>query len=140
MEKDRKELIEALRCITEEHPVYTSECKAKGCKYAGTDCVLAIPEDAVKYLESLEPRVLSLKEIRDYSDVDINIASDKQPLYIEYYTPHHDWLNWVTPNVLKQLLFSYREVENYGKKTKMGWRCWTFCPSDEERKAAKWDG
>ena len=45
------------------------------------------------------------------------------------------WISWAVAFDL--LMDGYRaySADNYGEK----WRCWTRRPTDEERKAAKWD-
>lgn len=128
----REELITALRCITSEHPALCVECRAKKCKYAGTDCVLVIPEDAAKYLESLEPRLLSLEEVKALVWIEIKdeaeiipairqIPTDKRAhLYIGYYTEN----GYVTVN-----------LKEYNRL----WRAWTNEPTEEQRKTTPWE-
>lgn len=148
---EREELITALRCITSEHPALCVECRAKKCKYAGTDCVLVIPEDAAKYLESLEPRLLSLEEVKAFVDPYISnrpkYSIDDFHLWIEHYgrkdmflampcfSPYDD-----NKAIMIDRGFAERTVqtEEYNKT----WRCWTALshqPTAEKRKAAPWD-
>lgn len=115
------------------------------------DCVREMCIDALELLERLreplEPRVMTLEEIWEYGD--------NEPIFLEYVLPTK---TFPTNTVLKAAIFQpdssddgngdgymcvvsawcasgFYNRKEYGKT----WRCWTARPTDEQRKAVKWD-
>lgn len=107
--------------------------------YICPDCEKSFIHWYFNALIAQPPRVMTLEEILEYGD-------DK-PLFIEYVLP--------TETVLKPAIFQpdnseeegymcmvsawrssgFYDQEGYGKD----WRCWTARPTDEQRKAVKWE-
>ena len=126
-----EKVIEALkRC----YPFGT--CEKEECPYYhDMVCLETLHDDALSLLELQVPRTLTLDEI--YFDC---------PDYV-YFETKTGWIECCTKDEGESSeRFAYfvygvnewfeREYESYGKT----WRCWTTNPSDDQRKAAKWDG
>lgn len=90
--------------------------------------------DAIELLESQQPRVLTLEEVRlqtwDYCYIEAEVKPHSKML--ETLCGTHRLYCTTSIMLEKQT----RGDEEYGKT----WRCWTAKPTDEQRKAAKWDG
>ena len=94
---------------------------------------------AVKALEAQEPRVLTLEEVE----------SSDNSVWLE-----KEILGWEPISVLVDKVGKYLDTfiasgglsfqgeksngHGYGDYGET-WRCWTSCPTDEQRKAVKWD-
>ena len=127
---ERDRVLEAYRnCI--------SEPKCKGCPW--TECktlgngTIEIPRDlalaVMRELVAQEPGVMTLEEINGYLD---DPDGDKKPLWLEWhYIP--DLSGWVLASQVSDLMKRYMDYYN------STWRPWTSRPTDEQRKAAKWD-
>ena len=92
--------------------------------------------DAISLLKAQEPRMMTLQEVKDSigKDMFLEIASyPGEPSYITAST-----LDGVGTGGLT-FYHNCFEFECYNKKT-YGWRCWTSRPTDEQRKAVKWNG
>jgi hypothetical protein len=90
-----------------------------GCPYYKCDptCQDDLGKDALSLLKELIPRLLSYDEISNYDCV-----------YMEFYGNKY---------VYPELNYEARTwaKEKYGKY----WRCWSNNPTEEQRKAMKWD-
>lgn len=86
---------------------------------------------AIELLKVQMPRVMTRKEIED---------SDGSEFYSEHrdeeymYLDHTEGSAYLMGNIDRLSLTKLR-WEDYGKT----WRCWTARPTDEQRKAVKWD-
>lgn len=60
---DKETVVAALKCFTrdEDRAKLPSECKARNCPYAGTDCEIGIMEDALKLLDPTPPKEYILR-------------------------------------------------------------------------------
>lgn len=90
---------------------------------------------AIEALKSQEPHVMTLEEVK---------ASKGKDIYLEL-SNHPDDTPYITAATLdgvgKRGVSFYHTVFNfcdYGKRI-YGWRCWTSRPTDEQRKAIKWN-
>ena len=90
--------------------------------------------DALELLKAQEPRVMTFEEVNgmqwDYCYVEDEVMMDKVQRMM-YGTHRIHCITW--PSIASYKM-SYGE-NGYGKR----WRCWTQKPTDEQRKAVKWD-
>ena len=101
---------------------------------------------AIKLLKAQESRLLTLDEVIEHYSLppvfvdDLSMQEDYcmdiKPLYFDFldsdglsFVEHWRGYNWV-----RQYLNYWKA--SYGEK----WVCWTDKPTDEQRKAVKWDG
>lgn len=100
--------------------------------------------DALALLKAQEPRVMTLDELKEYVSLppvfvdDLSMQEDYlrdiAPLYTDFPDPEESWIvHWRDAFMLRQHVMNAER--SYGKR----WRCWTARPTDEQRKAVKWD-
>lgn len=107
-------------------------------------------EDAIAMLKEMEPRVLTLEEvmstpkdvaiwqeIKDEPDYKYEISPVAEPMEIII---DDNWDFWTgkkkdTYVGIRFASEGHMPKESYGKD----WRCWTSRPTDEQRKAVKWN-
>ena len=88
--------------------------------------------DALELLKEQEPRVLTLEEVTGGGEC-----------YVEYRNGGYGYCDCYisddaeTINIYRPLKIDYYADPELYKKT---WRCWDRQPTDEQRKAVKWDG
>lgn len=143
-----------------EHCMEARDCIK--CPYDGRDfprCIMRMSRDAIDSIQQLEAKLaeyekplvpLALDEVTAISREEGNILwleyRDEAAVragYNGYYEPQH---------IMEYSAFSgYKSVVTFyppGAETEktpdpavygIGWRCWSCKPTDEERKAAKWD-
>lgn len=105
------------------------------------ECVEMMLRDALELLKEQEPRVMTLEELEDALDtvvwLDIPNTENLADGYslIMAYSHKNGFILLDSPfgDNPSQDRFEYKD---YG----ITWRCWTFRPTDEQRKAVKWDG
>lgn len=89
-------------------------------------------------LKAMEPRVLTLEEVKQHNNQD-GCVWFEQPTYNAdaAFVRKDDFMTQViSPYILgEQINHGYWTNGNYGKT----WRCWTARPTDEQRKAVKWE-
>lgn len=109
-------------------------CDVTECPYRDgqkIDCVHKLAHDAGMLISELlkerEPRVLTLEEIKDYD----------KPIWVD----EKGWGSWKLPFYAFDLdlyvIFGHEcfLIGDYGKE----WLPWTSQPTDEQRKAVKWE-
>ena len=94
---------------------------------------------AIAWLKEQEARVMTLEELDDYrkteEGADPYITSEKTPVMVEYSNDVPYNSRWLTIESLNSWL-DYRDMRFiYGKE----WRVWSARPTEEQRKAVKWD-
>jgi hypothetical protein len=99
--------------------------------------------DAIALLREQEPRVMTLEEvIKHYSlppvfvddlSAQEDYLEDIAPLYFDFPVADSFAVHWRGYHSVSKYLDDWKA--SYGKK----WRCWTAKPTDEQRKAVKWD-
>lgn len=105
------------------------------CPYDGSGCMNIVTMEAYELLKAQEPRVLTLEEVQ-------NDCPDY--VYLE-------WLNCCVCCIKDEGesnksvgYFAYGIGANYYQflwdTYGTRWRCWTAKPTDEQRKAVKWNG
>lgn len=104
------------------------------CPYCGDNpCETQLIANAISLLKEQEPRVLTLDEVRyEYEVV---------WLETKYLSPTVCLFDNVESNV-DWLYFVFGSDDSYGESVHLygkNWRCWSARPTDEQRKAVKWD-
>lgn len=140
---DREKVIKGLKCHVNGHP----HTRCHKCPYWGTgphgssECnVLAA--DALALLKEQEPRVMNVTEVTACEVGTVLWVEERQgvtwnlfPLEIDVSSTHPDtgtnYLFFITYHDIR--IF---ECDEYNRT----WRCWSARPTDEQRKAVKWDG
>ena len=99
--------------------------------------------DALALLREQEPRLMTLDEvIRHYSlppvfvddlSAQEDYLEDIAPLYFDFPVADSFAVHWRGYHSVSRYLDDWKA--SYGEK----WRCWTARPTDEQRKAVKWD-
>ena len=137
---DREKVIKGL-----EHCSNKSFCN-DSCPYSSIlrdpnfgidECMTQLAHDALELLKEQEARVMTLEEVDEHSEREEKYSeSEKQPVYVEYANDvNRPWARrWLTVDMLHSWLDHWETRIVYGKD----WRCWTFRPTEEQRKAAKW--
>ena len=91
---------------------------------------------AIAFLKEQEPRVMTKSEAISYPEKQNAFSdSDKAPLYVEYKKPQPYFVKWVTADSVYSWMNDIELSLDYGKE----YRFWTSRPTDEQRKAVKWD-
>lgn len=118
---EREKVIKGIECMTNEDPyMSTIVCAEEKCPYAGIpDCSLAIWHDALELLKGQEPRVLTLEEARTYEVV---------------------WPEDKGEGELHPLIVQNNMNDSKHYKYGVHWRVWSAKPTDEQRRAVKWNG
>lgn len=136
---DREKIMEALTLCANGEPC-TGE-KYRTCPYSPIgkpeyyNCGAAMAADALALLREQEPRVMTLEEVKAY-DWDYCYLEEERLPGKEYRAVCGDYaLTCITWPCVTSMRIQHGD-EKYGKK----WRCWTHKPTDEQRKAVKWDG
>ena len=134
---DSEKVIKGLECcINDTNRIPNCE----NCPYADGTCdkLNEMHRDALELLKAQEARVLTLEEVDEYSEPEEKYSeSEKQTVYAEYSNEtNRPWAwRWLTVDMLHSWLDNWEMRIVYGKD----WRCWTSRPTEEQRKAAKWD-
>ena len=98
---------------------------------------------ALELLKEQEPRVLTLEEVIDHYSLppvfvdDLNAQEDYMqditPLYFDFPSDDSWAVHWRGYQSIRKYIDDWKA--SYGQK----WRCWTSRPTDDQRKAVKWD-
>lgn len=113
------------------------ECPYYSPDAGGITCRDALLDDLYELIEAQEPRVMTLGDLRDigptwelssapYLWMDINPS---------YRWTRGFWVAWMEVYEMIDGLHPTYNADSYG----IIWRCWTSRPSDEQRKAVKWE-
>ena len=126
---DREKVLRALGICTQIEP--EDECP-HGCPYKFENgCIRGVMKDALELLNEQEPRVLTLEEATGEDECwfeHINGSNGYADVYC-------DWNGSVWASRINKIMSSMIQAEAYGKQ----WRCWSARPTDEQRKAVKWN-
>lgn len=91
-------------------------------------------EAILELLKGQEPRVLTLEEVKAF-DWDYCYLEEERLPGKEYRAVCGDYaLTCITWPCVTSMRIQHGD-ENYGRE----WRCWSAKPTDEQRKAEKWD-
>lgn len=140
---EREKVFDAFRnCITEPK---CRDCPWESCE-AFVNQKVEIPKDlalaVIRMLAAQEPRVMTLEELA---------TAQKTPVWRETKRAHKDLYNgWMLAYDIQRGQgitgtrqgmtepngrIGWYKLDDYGKT----WRCWTSCPTDEQREAAPWE-
>ena len=109
----------------------------------GTDALALIRQqrERIKELEAARAaRVMTLEELEDALDTVVWVEEPEFENFADHYAlimaySHKVGFVRVSFGFAEMPVDCEYEYEDYGKK----WRCWTQRPTDEQRKAVKWD-
>ena len=98
----------------------------------------------LELLKEQEAKVMTFDEVKNHYSLppvfpdDLGMQEDYlndiEPLYFDFPDDSVPWtVHWRCHNQVAKYLNDWKA--DYGKK----WRCWTAKPTDEQRKAVKWD-
>ena len=91
-------------------------------------------DDAISLLKEPEPRVMKLEDVKAFGWDYCYLEEERLPGK-EYRSVCGDYaLTCITWPCVASMRIQHGD-NNYGKK----WRCWTAKPTDEQRKAVKWE-
>lgn len=139
---NREKVIKGLECCMIAPGLCSEECPYRGQGDETAYCDEKIIKDVYTLLKAQEPRVMRLEEVRD---------SLKQPIWKDTKSSNaHLYTGWVLAYDIQRgqgitgerlgmaepsgRVVWYR-LEDYGRT----WRCWTSCPTDEQRRAESWN-
>lgn len=131
---DRDKVIKGLEYCGRVH-----DCPGHICPYhRKLHCIAQLTHDALALLKEQEPRVMTLEELIGIYNLRENhswVYNTPPYLYMDYGKDTGYWIAW--SNIVSCLERCYPKYipEDYGKT----WRCWSAKPTDEQRKAVKWD-
>ena len=115
---DLKRVIKGLECrlsnAGDENMTYCPDCTY----YFTSNCEGTLNRDALELLKAQEPRVLTLEEARTYEVV---------------------WPEDKGEGELHPLIVENNMNDSKYYKYGIHWRVWSAKPTDEQRKAVKWD-
>ena len=104
------------------------------------DCIDYLMMDAAQLLKAQEPRVLTLVEVEDALDTVVWVERPGDENLVDgfglivVYSHKEGWMCIQRPFGEDPSEDDY-DYSDYGK----GWRCWSARPTDEQRKAVRWD-
>lgn len=123
---DCRKIITALAHCTYD----PDECPRSECPYWEEEhCEFALMIDALALIKELMPRVLTLNEAVCADECWFEWKDGPQG-YAEILWPYKD-----TVDINRIHSHGSTDVSIYGK----AWRCWSHRPTEEQRKAKKWD-
>lgn len=134
---ERETVIRGLKiCVQCRSPKDCDGCPYEGERTYAVPCGHVLMADALALLKEQEPRVLTLEEIRSGTmEVAWIEDADKAEVIpgIWFRLSNEGGDEAVDIHIRDGFVGARLEV--YGKL----WRCWTSRPTDEQRKAVKWD-
>ena len=118
-----------------EHCIQGSIGCHMGCPYADEPaCRQVLCRDAISVLDAAQPRVMTLEKIQDGGCYWFEAGKDFVIRPVICIRNEEDaWKRYVC-FAWQFGTFSW-EADDYGKT----WRCWTARPTEEQRKAVKWN-
>jgi len=109
--------------------------------YCGKDKLIW---ETIELLKEQKPRLLTFEEVKKHfhipgellSDIKkyVDFKNDIEPLYLECNIEDEWVVHWRTYDIIIPYLDTWEK--DYGKT----WRCWTKKPTEEQKRAVKWDG
>ena len=131
---DREKVIKGLECCAKDYRCFGPECPYKKPPKLWSSCNTELARDALSLLKAQEPRVLTVDEVKaiPYDD-DIWIETE---YYVGKITIFAATIN--TKGLRGVMVYGSHKTYDYEAYNKL-WRCWTARPTNEQRKAVKWD-
>lgn len=144
---DLEKVIKGLECCKQSSQYeYVDSCDARGCPYLNIgDCIETLCKDALELLKEQMPRVMTADDIALIKTGDVLVLEQRNPNAIVnailVQSISHDGYDDEHIIEVLQVVTAYTVGEanlgcDYYNKT---WRCWTSRPTDEQRKAVKWE-
>lgn len=134
MMTDREKVIKGLKCcirqmlgqqrVCDECP-YDEDFNCLGCS--------VVLRQAIALLKEQEPHIMTREEVVEYTTGDPYTVEARAPLYVQFKNDNEFTLGW--RHAIDVGAMIGRRKERYGKT----WVCWTTRPTDEQRKAVKWN-
>ena len=107
------------------------------CPYDDCTCGLDVPDDALKLLKAQRPRVMTICEIQSF-DGAVYVDEPNNPVCLK--------MLYCYEVGQRTYGHGYTFVDSDGDKVfypaqcfGIKWRCWTARPTNEQRKAVKWE-
>lgn len=127
---DREKVMKGLECCA------LGDCSP--CPYTETRCQEHLCGDARVLLKEQEPRVMTLEEVKQHDNQD-GCVWFEQPTYnavAAFVRQDEECTEIISPYLLGEPInHGYMSNTFYAK----AWRTWTSRPTEEQRKAVKWD-
>jgi len=127
---DREKVIKKLEeCLS-------ASCRGfRTCPYSDADWDAV--REALALLKEQIPHIMTYEEVVEYTTGNPYIVQERAPLYVQFKKEHEFTLGWRHAIDIGAMIERRKErgVNDYGRT----WVCWTARPTDEQRKAAKWD-
>ena len=122
---DREKVIRGLEACQVEEDGCTTLCEANGCPYnvSFTHCMTNLHKDALAILKAQVPRVMTLEGIEQRVG-----EFNPDPVFVEWRSGYMHW-------VLESIGTVACAVRSEGEFV----RVWTSRPTEEQRKAVKWE-
>lgn len=134
MDDLREKVLRGLACLSNPFVQDADERDCEHCSYDSASCFLDITSDALSLLKAQEPRVMTLDEVKAF-DWDYCYLEEERLPGKEYRIICGDYaLTCITWPCIASMRIQHGD-DRYGKK----WRCWSAKPTDEQRKAVKWE-
>ena len=105
------------------------------CPYFGDNpCEIQLIANALELLKAQEPRVMTLEDVKAFGWDYCYLEEERMPGKV-YRAVCGDYaLTCITWPCVASMRIQHGD-ESYGRK----WRCWSAKPTDEQRKAVKWN-
>ena len=125
MENDKRNVMDWLNDMAhdEKWPCYYSDSELQ-----------MLAKDALELLKKQEPRVMTLEDVKTFGWDYCYLEEERLPGN-EYRSICGDYaLTCITWPYISSMRIQHGD-DSYGKK----WRCWSAKPTDEQRRAVKWE-
>ena len=127
----REKVMAGLECLTHvDFAVYKSECEKRDCPYKDTDCEIAVMTDAYNLLKAPEPRVMTCEDMKNAEPGTVVWCEQRDEIRT-YMTPMIKYDNGFFENRFLGADPLAANLKNM--------RFWTSRPTEEQRKAVKWE-
>lgn len=142
MEHDmREKVIKGLECCTTQGfgCIENKNCPYGVQRYGGY-CVDSMLRDAIALLKAQEPRVMTVADIVDNyvtpEVIWVEARNNKGDIRLVAGLWNGEYYNMADDSVMYDL---GEEIANNPEGYNTRWRCWTSCPTDEQREATPWN-
>lgn len=138
---EQEKVMRGLYACSEDYGV-PDICGRMNCPYKDhpVECVHLLARDAYNLLSKMEPRVLTLEEVKSDHDRIIFMECDESKTWNYVQNHGSDFfhsgiaLEWVKFLTVGGSDYLFRLAKDYGKS----WRCWSSKPSEQILKETPW--
>lgn len=147
---EREKVIKALECCRRG---FCFSCPYNDGVDENVECKQRWADDTISLLKAQEPRVMTADEMIEAVKTNEAVYVEESPegssqhcfwgLVVEGCDPPQDGGYNYPGGVLFNVINAHEDMwdgDFYGLNSPLGWRCWTAKPTEEQRKAVKWDG